>query len=115
MTEQGWILFLKYVDACHATKLPENQGKLPEERIQELSAMAQMVTHLEAELKEGGVLTNKVSEALLACDGNLELELQVALRVKAAKWKRADLKASSSELVVKSFKMVVEKMWVQLD
>ncbi|CAK9019083.1 Uncharacterized protein SCF082_LOCUS14370 [Durusdinium trenchii] len=91
VTDPGFLLFSQYTDACHHQKVPEVRGKLSKERILELSQLAQLVTSMEQELKDGGVVTTKISEALLACDGNLELELQVALSEKSSKWKIADV------------------------
>lgn len=91
MTEAGFLLFLRYTDASHHQKLVQTRGKLSKERISELCQLAQLVVSVEAELQEGGVITSRVTEALLACDGNLELELQVALSEKSPKWKPADL------------------------
>lgn len=85
VTDAGFLLFLRYTDACHHQKLPETRGKLSKERCAELSQLTQLVVAVEAELKEGGVVTSKLTDALLDCDANLELELQVALSEKAAK------------------------------
>ena len=79
VTDAGFLLFLRYTDACHHQKLPETRGKLSKERCAELSQLTQLV------------VTSKLTDALLDCDANLELELQVALSEKAAKWKPADL------------------------
>ena len=70
----------------------------------ELSQLAQLVTSMEQELKDGGVVTTKISEALLACDGNLELELQVALSKKSSKWKIADVTLVQEVLKNHSFR-----------
>ena len=91
VTDAGFLLFLRYTDACHHQKLPETRGKLSKERCAELSQLSQLVVSVETELKEGGVVTSRLTDALMACDGNLELELQVALSEKAGKWKPADL------------------------
>ena len=91
VTDSGFLLFLRYTDACHHQKLPGTRGKLSKERYAEISQICQLVVSVEEELKDGGVITSKVSDALLQCDGNLELELQVALSEKSAKWKPADL------------------------
>lgn len=91
ITDAGFLLFLRYIDASHHQKLPDCRGKLSKERCAELSQLCQLVVSVEEELKEGGVVTSKVTDALLACDCNLELELQVAVSEKAAKWKPADL------------------------
>lgn len=91
VTEAGFLMFLRYTDSSHHQKLAETRGKLSKERIAELSQLAQLAVSVETELQDGGVVTNRHTEALLQGDGNLELELQVALSEKSSKWKVGDL------------------------
>ena len=91
ITDAGFLLFLRYIDAAHHQTRADCRGKLSKERYAELSQVCQLVVSVEEELKEGGVVTSKVTDALLACEANLELELQVALSEKGMKWKPADL------------------------
>lgn len=54
--------------------------------------MAQLVVSIEAELAEGGCQTQQLSEAFVALDGNLELDLQVAASEKSVKFKISDVR-----------------------
>ena len=91
VTENGFLTFLQHVDQSHRESICK--GKWPKEKIQEHLLMAQLVITLEQELSEMGISSSqKLKEAFLGLDSNLELDLQVAISEKASKFKLTDIR-----------------------
>ena len=76
VTEKSLVLMIKFVDCAHRRKLPGLRTKFPKEELQSAAGMAAFVASVHTSLTEEGVKAQKLVDAFLSGDSQLELQIQ---------------------------------------
>ena len=74
--DESLVLMIKFVDGAHRRKLPGLRTKFPKEELQSAAGMAAFVASVHTSLTEEGVKAQKLVDAFLSGDSQLELQIQ---------------------------------------